>query len=428
MQSILLIDPPLYAREQSSSAARAGHWRVIHACEDARDILPMVEGQVAVGMRPYIVTPDGAGSAEFYLARKDTEQPASLSLLRAWQDVRNWRKSFLECNSESASDLVHTHSFAAGMAAVRNLPCVVHDFKACIEEFAVSTGLCEPGSWMGRSFRVAEQFILSRAQAVIVHSQGMKAAAEERGALPENVFLIPDPLPESDNDSLPLRDHFLQERFKIPPEAVTYFVPAADHANTESPSAAMMAVMEAFSLTLADAPNSVLLLEAHMAMIPAIQGHIERLGIKNHVGIVEAIDALPAMQMATVVIATAELPEDPVKLRQTNEICLRAMARGKPLLAADVARNRDSSPQGRGCLWFNDSDIRDLAYRMGFLACNPDFRIALGASALGYILETRKSTAIGHQYDAAYRHAASHRKTGGPSQQSLILRPAALVV
>ncbi|HXA84050.1 MAG TPA: hypothetical protein VNZ47_03175, partial [Candidatus Dormibacteraeota bacterium] len=37
-------------------------WRVIHACEYARDVLPVVEGQLAVGMRPFIVTPQGAGS------------------------------------------------------------------------------------------------------------------------------------------------------------------------------------------------------------------------------------------------------------------------------------------------------------------------------------------------------------------------------
>ena len=41
--------------------------------------------------------------------------------------------------------------FAAGMAAVRSCTCVVYDLGACIEELAISAGLVEAGSWMGRA-------------------------------------------------------------------------------------------------------------------------------------------------------------------------------------------------------------------------------------------------------------------------------------
>lgn len=184
------------------SPVRGKAWRVVHACEYARDVLPVMEGQIAAGMRPFIVTPQGAGSAELYLSGQRIEQPRALSLLRSWQDVRNWRKSILECDPENSADLVHAHSFAAGMAAVRSVSCVVYDLGACIEELAIAARLIEQGSWMGRSFRVAEQFVLSRAAAVIVHSANMKQAALERGAWPENVFLIPDPLPLQEEDEL----------------------------------------------------------------------------------------------------------------------------------------------------------------------------------------------------------------------------------
>src|SRR5262249_32853855 len=115
-------------------------------------------------------------------------------LLRSWQDVRNWRKAILDCAPESTADLVHAHSFASGMAAVRSCACVVYDLQDCIDELALAAGQCGPGSWMGRSFRAAEQFVLARAAAVIVHSLGMKDAALERGAPVENIFLVPDPL------------------------------------------------------------------------------------------------------------------------------------------------------------------------------------------------------------------------------------------
>src|SRR5256885_1502008 len=94
--------------------------------------------------------------------------------------------------------LQNGRSVAAGMAAVRSCSCVVYDLAACIEEMAISARLCEPGSWMGRSFRVAEQFVLSRAGVVIVHSHGLKAAALERGAPPDSVFLVPEPMGEAE--------------------------------------------------------------------------------------------------------------------------------------------------------------------------------------------------------------------------------------
>jgi hypothetical protein len=167
------------AKGAAGTASRGGTklWRVIHACEYARDVLPVVEGQVAAGMRPYIVTPQGAGTAEMYLSGGNQDEPRTLSLLRSWQDVRNWRKSLLDCEPETSSDLVHAHCFAAGMAAVRSCSCVVYDLGACIEEMAISAELCESSSWMARSFRVAEQFVLTRAAAVIVHSDGLKQAA-----------------------------------------------------------------------------------------------------------------------------------------------------------------------------------------------------------------------------------------------------------
>jgi len=130
---------PLHFSSQSRSAdhsrtlRKSRSWRVIHACEYARDVFPVVEGQVAAGMQPYIVTPCGSGSAEVYLSSKTAEQPRPLSLIRSWQDVRGWRKSILDCDPENSADLVHAHTFAAGMAAVRSCSSVVYDFQDCID-------------------------------------------------------------------------------------------------------------------------------------------------------------------------------------------------------------------------------------------------------------------------------------------------------
>ena len=389
-------------------------WRVIHACEYARDVLPVVEGQVAVGMRPFIVTPQGAGAAELYLSGENQDQPRSLSLLRSWQDVRNWRKSLLDCAPETSSDIVHAHCFAAGMAAVRSCSCVVYDLSACIEEMAISAALCEPGSWMGRSFRVAEQFVLSRAAAVIVHSRGLQQAALERGAPPESVFLVPEPISEeSEPPALSQDVDSLTRRFGLSPDAVSFFVPQFARDGAEQLSPAALSVLEGFALAWNELPQFNLLLDAPETARPAINENAARLGISPHVALVHPLDVPATMQSAHVVVAMGELPEDPVAMRQPNETCLKSLWQGKTLLAADVPRNRDASPEGLGCLWFEDGNPRDLGYRMAFLGREPEFRSALGAAGRMYIHETRNSAAVGRQYDEVYRFASTRKKSSG---------------
>ena len=86
--------------------------------------------------------------------------------------------------------------------------------------------------------------------------------------------------------------------------------------------------------------------------------------------------ALDTMRNADVLIAVEQGTADVTTARQPNKVCLESLRQGKPLLAADIPRNRDASPDGRGCLWFRSDDVRDLSHRMAFLGSNPDFRSA----------------------------------------------------
>lgn len=403
-------------------------WRVIHACEYARDVLPVVEGQVAAGMRPYIVTPQGEGSAELYLSGRGQDQPRSMSLLRSWQDVRHWRKSLLDCAPESTADIVHAHSFSAGMAAVRNIGGVVYDLHECIEELAISAGQCETGSWMARSFRVAEQFVLSRAAAVIVHSLGMQEAAQERGALPESIFLIPEPL--SMEEHFPPADFsapdFLR-RLGLSPGAVTFLVPEFAIPGATELQAGQVMLLESLALASPESPQFCLLLQGVETenLRNSVRQYASRLGIDEKVLLVAPEDYAAAWQSADVIIAAGDPPSHPVISRRPNDVCLRALSDGKTLLAADMARNREISPDGRGCLWFENDNPRDLAFRLAFLGRNPVFRMALAASGRAHVLETRNSTVVGEKYREAYRYAFSRKKITGPGTGITSLQPAA---
>ncbi len=415
--------------EIAGVAPRTKLWRVIHACEYARDVLPVVEGQIAAGMRPYIVTPQGAGSAELYLSGKRQEQPRSLSLLRSWQDVRNWRKSILECEPETSADVVHAHSFAAGMAGVRSVSCVVYDPQACIEELAISAHLCDSGSWMARSFRVAEQFVISRAAAVVVHSQGMKQAVEERGAAPGNVFLVPDPLPFEEEElppiPIPLGAEFLQQRLGTKPGEVVLFAPETFCRSDGGLCAHGTALLQAFALAAAEVPELKLVVLAPEELRPLVSEAARGLDISDRLRIAGQQDGAAFMRAAHAVIVSGETPQDQVQARQPNELCLQALYHGRALLAADIPRHRDASPDGRGCLWFEAANAGDLAHRIAFLGRHPEFREALGSAGQEFILKNRNFAVIGEKYKEVYRHAAARKRTTGTGQGMTLLEPAA---
>ena len=170
-------------------------WKVVHACEAASsEVLLLVEGQLAAGMRPSLLTPDRYGSAHSFLADNRREVIAPISLLRSWNHVREWRKLLNESAAENSSDVIHAHSFSAGMAAVRASSGVVYQLREAVEKLAAAAGNCDEHSWLARSFRVAEQFLLGRAAAVVVNNHAARLACLERGIGAENVFLIPEPI------------------------------------------------------------------------------------------------------------------------------------------------------------------------------------------------------------------------------------------
>lgn len=399
--------------------ARVRAWRVLHACEFARDVLPVAEGQVAVGMFPYIVTPQGAGAAELYLSGKDPGPVRPISLLRSWQDVRNWRKAILDCAPETTADLVHAHSFASGMAAVRCCPCVVYDLQACIDELALDSGQCNPGSWIGRSFRAAEQFVLSRAATVIVHSLGMKDAAQERGAPLENIFLVPDPLLPEEEPVAAIAVAGAAE-----PETITFLAPQPTTLREKMMDSSLL-VLEAFAMARQELLGARLLLETTTSLRSTLLERVAALEITGQVRLIAAADIATAWRSAQVVIALGNAPAAAVTARRENEICLKTMRQGLALLAADLARNRDASPSGRGCLWFEANNARDLGGRMVFLARHPDFRAALARTGRAHLMETRNCAVIGRAYDEAYCYAAGRKRSAGSGPGLSALNPAA---
>jgi len=347
---------------------------VIHACERARDVLPLVEGQLAVGMRPYIVTPQGCGAAESYLGSSGPETARPASLLRAWQDVRNWRQSLSQCDPRAPAEIIHAHSFAAGMAAVRGWPVVVYDLEAFVEETARAAGQCAEGSWIGRSFRAAEQFVIGRVAALVVHCLAMRRSCLERAAREEDVFVVPPPL---DLGAWQIRPdpEWLNRTVNGGRRAVTFFAAGfelEDHAQALPP--ALLRLLDSFAIVHSEVEDARLLLAADSTALA------QQTAAREIAGAVLAIappDRERALVSVDVVIAGKGKTTLPAG---SNFSALVALANHRALLAADEESNRDLSPDGRGCLWYRQDDVRDLAYRAAFLARSPSrhaFRLCL---------------------------------------------------
>jgi len=249
---------------------------------------------------------------------------------------------------------------------------------------------------------------------VVVHSNGIRAAALERGAAPDSIFVIPEPLMAHDEDDV--SNYFSSS---TPPHTpgnssearINFFVPEFATADAVKLPGSAELLLEAFALATQEVPGLCLVLEAPESLRDSLNELAVRMGIADKLQLVDSSDAKQAWRECDVVIATPTVPQNVVAAKQPNEVCLQAMLANKPLLAADVPRHRDISPDGRGCLWFDGSDPRDLGHRISFLALNPEFRSALGASGHAFMIESRSLAKIGAQYDAVYRHALSRRKT-----------------
>jgi glycosyltransferase involved in cell wall biosynthesis len=396
------------------ATGRVRPWAVVHACTSAQRVGSVIDAQLQVGMHPYLIAIDGS-RVPTTGERNTRDNP--VSLLRGWQDVRSWRRQFDENGTSFHAQLIHAHSFAAGMAAIRGGDTVVYDVREWIEEQSLAAN-----SWLSRSFRTAEQFALSHSSAVVVHSHAMRSECLSRGIAAEDVFVVPDPVSADSVNTDKALAHLAASDMemcgsRIGKVLVLAKVTEKPESETGKKRADKSFGLDDLFLSLAQAlqENDALrlLLVSPSNLLLAISQKARALDIRDKVIITPAEEQYRAMAATDVVIA------DPVSNESAQEpdesIAIAAMVQGKAILAIDNPANRYLSPDGRGLLWFSPdqkSVVRDLAHRLAFLARNADFRSALGKGGQQHIFATRSPGRIGHMYGDVYRHAYARRSKG----------------
>ena len=389
-------------------------WTVIHACERARDVLPLVEGQLAAGMRPSLLTPAGAGG-EALLEASKRESVHPVSLLNTWSHVREWRSLMNESAADTSSDILHAHSFSAGMAAVRASSCVVYRLKEPVEKLAAARESYDENSWLARSFRVAEQFVLTRAAAVVVPDHAQRLACLDRGVNAATTFLIPDPIEHALLDSAPERS-WLMESANAGAETVFILVPGLPSSEWQARDA-LLRWLRVFCNVRRQHADVRLVLLAEMRAQAMAYEMASACNLTPWICVLPATMRDKALASADVVICDRE--------HVSGGIALEVLARGRALLASDVESHREITPDGRGCLWFRSGEVNDIAQRASFLVSNPQFRRALASAGRQHCQATRSAEAVGAQYDTVYRSAFSKRKrrdTNTPKPQFIPLQ------
>jgi len=401
---------PNFAAVHDGVAVKPRPWRVIHACDSIRAVAELVEAQVAAGMRPFVLT---------------AEVPStSGSLLDAWAHVRAWKRYLEESDSTThplQTSIVHAHSFAAAMAGVRAGLATVYDLSAFVEDYAVTNKQCTERSWLARSFRAAEEFVLPRAGAVVVHAEVMRRACQQRGVGDEEVFVVPAPM-QIPHDA---DEGWLRRAFDFPEEVVTIFA-RPSVADDET-------LIRAFAQVAEESEHVRLFLAGSSDQVPTLRRFAHQHDVEDKTFFLAAGDEGPALRAADIVIAgwpiyPDESPWGRIAASSTAVcgVAITAMAYGRCLLAADCSGHRDLSPEGGGCLWYGSgsegSSTKDkaveLAHRISFLARNRDLRKTLGAAARRHIALTRAPERIGRMYQEIYHHAEMRGRRGDDQSQS----------
>jgi glycosyltransferase involved in cell wall biosynthesis len=420
---VSLATQPRYWPDENGAAREerpVRQWRVLHACDVVGATAAIAEAQIEAGMRPSVLTPTG-----WYRPLSAAYHPAPpLSLVHEWQQVRRWRLRFINESVDQWAEVLHAHCFSAAMAALRGDTAVVYDLGA-----PIGAGVFpRPGAWLLRSLRVAEQFALLRAGAVVTHSHAMWSEALRRGISTEDLFLVPEPVEAVEVDwSADTRRGTAITLFAAGVACAGVAHAGVAHAPGSAPRAGFARagvdvpsrvlpdhelILQAFAMIVSEIENARLILEVAPGTAQSVLAQAAQAGVAASVDVIAAADRKRAMAEADIVIAAAPGEDEP------GAVLISALAHGRAVLAADVAQNREVTPQGRGCLWYRNQDPRDLAGRAAFLARNPDFRAALGISGRAHLQATRSGKVVARKYDEVYRHAYQRRYRGGPDPLS----------
>jgi PEP-CTERM/exosortase A-associated glycosyltransferase len=148
------------------------------------------------GLRHTLDGPDTeeAEGLTFHRTRGEAKGPAGL---REWREVGLLADAIVELAREWRPDVLHAHSPAlcglAGLRAAKRLGIpLVYEIRAFWEDAAVGNGTGREGNLRYNLTRKLEDYVVTRADAVVTICEGLKQDLVARGNAPERITIMPN--------------------------------------------------------------------------------------------------------------------------------------------------------------------------------------------------------------------------------------------
>lgn len=310
-------------------------------------------------------------------------------------------------------DLLHAHTPslnglpALWVAGRCRLP-FIYEMRSLWEATAVHRGLISERTLRYRAARALETWLIRRAPALAVISQGLHEEALRRGVPRTRIFGAPNGV-----DTRRFRpiapDPELRRRYGLADRLVFGYI------GFFVAYEGVDVLLQAFAQTTAALPQARLLLVGDGEQAAALRALAQRLGVESQVIFVGSVPHEEVQRWYSVcdVLVYPRRRSDLTAL-VTPLKPLEAMAMGKPVVAAAVGGLQELIRDGETGVLCTPDDTAALAAALAALAAAPPRREAIGANARRFVCAERDWSQLAANYERVYRRlvAASRQRTG----------------
>ncbi len=139
-----------------------------------------------------------------------------------------FRKRIKKLLLQEKFDLLHAHSpslcgISAILAKNKNIP-FIYEVRAFWEDAAVDQGRIKEGSLKYKIYKRSEDFVLKRANAIVVICKGLKEELVKRGFDEDKIFIVPNGIDLNMFDHKKVKENDLRKKLNISDEAVVGFI------------------------------------------------------------------------------------------------------------------------------------------------------------------------------------------------------------
>lgn len=294
----------------------------------------------------------------FYRSGSAPNGPAPIG---EWREVAALRRRVLEVAADWKPDLIHAHSPAlvglAGLLAARRLGLpFLYEIRAFWEDAAVGNGTGREGSLKYRAIRALETHVVSRADAVAVICEGLRADLIARGVAPDKIMVSPNGVDLELFGAPPPPDRALAAQLGLADAEVIGFIGSFyDYEGLDDLVAAMPALIER-------RPRAALLLVGGGPMEDSIRRQAEKSPVADRIHFVGRVPHQEVERYYSLIDVLA-YPRKSMRLTDlvTPLKPLEAMAQRRLVAASDVGGHRELIEQGVTGLLFPPDDPPALA-------------------------------------------------------------------